>query len=517
MPVSVLANPTSLRPPLNSLGWTRWHPRGNRDQMLKPWHPAVAALKTADERTALGPWLNMATRMDLDLRPLSPASRDLVAELVAVVLTHESAIGERGNRRGRRGVEKITEAVAAVAGSVLRAWAKEPARACFRSMSNDAFVGSPIGRAQFKTTKTALVDRGFLVDLPGINPGTLVDWGDGEASWLRRHAKAARFWPGDALLVLATRHGITPATAKSAFGQAVVTKVPKVVKPVRMKPLKDRPHDLRGGATARSEAGAGGPATPPMIRMTEAEERRLVAEVEEMNAFAAGFDVTGCAPPRWYRSFGPSRLLGGRWITAGAEGIYQRMEGKARTSDIRINGSEVVEVDVSSAHLTIMHGLLGLTLPRGDLYGFDDIPRDLAKVWVLVSLGSGSPARRWSGKSRREHGETIGRHNASEVAEAVIRRFPFMEAPAVAVETRAGLSKLAVLGPPAKLLTHRLMNIEAESIGEAMRALRADGILALPVHDSLIVPIAAKAAALAALRRGFEKHAGITPRVKESA
>ena len=44
------------------------------------------------------------------------------------------------------------------------------------------------------------------------------------------------------------------------------------------------------------------------------------------------------------------------------------------------------------------------------------------------------------------------------------------------------------MGPPASLLTHRLMAIEAAALTGAMSVLRSRGILALPMHDGLLVP-----------------------------
>ena len=71
----------------------------------------------------------------------------------------------------------------------------------------------------------------------------------------------------------------------------------------------------------------------------------------------------------------------------------------------------------------------------------------------------------------------------------IIERYPFLRAPAQAVAHAAGLDKLAHLGPPERLLTHRLMSIEAAALTGAMSVLRSRGILALPMHDGLLVPV----------------------------
>ena len=81
------------------------------------------------------------------------------------------------------------------------------------------------------------------------------------------------------------------------------------------------------------------------------------------------------------------------------------------------------------------------------------------------------------------------------------------------VDMRA-VCDLAHLGPPRRLLTHRLMGLEAAAMTAALESLRAAGVLGLPVHDSLIVPAGAEGLARRALVAGFEAVAGATPAVK---
>lgn len=92
--------------------------------------------------------------------------------------------------------------------------------------------------------------------------------------------------------------------------------------------------------------------------------------------------------------------------------------------------------------------------------------------------------------------------------------YPFLADPAAAVLHPSGLGTMSHLGAPKRPLTLRLMAIEAAAMTDAMAALRRQGVLAMPVYDSLIVPQAAKGATLRAMKEAFVRHAGIAPSLK---
>jgi hypothetical protein len=105
-------------------------------------------------------------------------------------------------------------------------------------------------------------------------------------------------------------------------------------------------------------------------------------------------------------------------------------------------------------------------------------------------------------------------YDAREVGAAVCRRYPFLRAPAQQLRGPAGLDRLGHVATPEVLLTHRLMNIEAEALTLAILAIRHDWrTLALPLHDGLIVRRYAASEAEDTLKWAFERVAKVRVRV----
>jgi hypothetical protein len=411
--------------------------------------------------------LQDARWLPLNATAASPNAVALVTELVARVIAMEASSGRRTKRR-KAGQVKLSGAVAAIIGGALRRWSRRIPEAVFRSRTPADFTGGPVASRQFLAAMDGLVKLGLVHRSMAIRY-LAFSFGDGVDIYM---GKAPRHWPTAALLAMANQHGMTPRTVGADFAEIIPTIPPEVPKPLRVSALK------RPGRKDRQPL--------PLSKLGDAMDR-LRQSVEEANAFAASHDVRGCLPPRWYRVFTECALLGGRWQAAGKEGLYQLMPEAERLAQITINGEAVAEVDVKASQLSIMHGLLGLPLPDGDPYEFPDVPRSVVKSWIVAAIGKGSPVTRWARKAMKDNPELLS-HDPKHVGGAICHRYPFMRKPADAVCVQAGLDKLTHIAKPAKLLTHRLMAIEAEVIGGAMRYLRTDGVLALPIHDSLIVP-----------------------------
>jgi hypothetical protein len=413
--------------------------------------------------------LQEARWLPLSASAASPSATALVSDLAAHIAALEADAKTRKQSRRKVGLAKLNAAVGAIAGGVLRRWGRPEPQAVFRSRTPGDFTGSPVGARQFLAAIDGLVSLGLVCRSPAIRY-LQFDWGDGQTVY---GGRAPRYWPSATLLGLAAHHGVTPATIETDFGDIIPTKPPVVLKPVQVFALKQQGQRDK---------------LPLPLSKLGSDAHRIRQGIDEANAFAAEHEVRGCLPPRWYRVFVECPTLGGRWQAAGREGVYQVMREADRVSKITIDGEAVAEFDVKASHLSIMHGLLGLPLPEDDPYDIPDLPRSVVKAWITAALGKGSPVRSWAKKAIKRDPE-LGNHDAKHVGQLICHRYPFMRRPAHAVSEAAGLDRLEGIGPPERLLTHRLMAIEAAAMTGAIEYLRTNrGVLALPVHDSLIVP-----------------------------
>jgi hypothetical protein len=385
----------------------------------------------------------------------SPDADALVAEIAAHVAHHEATC--RTRRRGRRqaGLAKQRQAVSAILGGVLRRWGRPEPLPVFRSRTPSGFSGGPVAARQYLGACDAMVALGLLHQSRSIRYGSGIVWDEGGPEHFA--GKAPRLWPTLALLEIAGRHGVTPVTLPHDFRDVYPAQPPSVPQPLQMFTLKQ---------PRKSEKA------PIAVRKDDPKAARLVEKVTGYNEWIAQHDVVGCLPPRLKRVFTASWLLGGRWYAVGAEGNYQRMSETERLG-LTINGEPVAEADVQASHLSIMHGLLGLPLPDGDPYEFSELPRLIAKAWITATLGKGTPVTKWAIKAAKDN-PTLLEHDPRQTGRVVCERYPFL--------------RLMHIGTPERLLTHRLMAIEAQALTGAMGYLKGRGVMALPMHDGLIVP-----------------------------
>ncbi len=53
---------------------------------------------------------------------------------------------------------------------------------------------------------------------------------------------------------------------------------------------------------------------------------------------------------------------------------------------IQFRWKPAVEIDISASHLSIMHALMGLPLPKGDPYVVPGFDRSTVKAWINATL-----------------------------------------------------------------------------------------------------------------------------------
>ena len=302
--------------------------------------------------------LRSASLLDLGVVPVAAGARLLVAQVAVEVDANDDV------RRRRSDKAKLERAVGAVVGGALRAWRKgEPV---YRPRNSRAFTGELVPHRSFVAAVDGMAALRLLYTKARSN--SPFDWGDGMMSF---SGLAARLWPTDLLITLATEHGITPETVADAFDLEFSSTPPAM--PTQLIEQRGLGESRRGGRRAVRAS----PALP--IERDDKTAQSLSAELVEANTFASGHRVEGCVPPRWKRVFGPSWLLGGRWYALGSSGRYQALPATKRAC-ITINGEPTAEVDISASHLSIMLGLLDLPIPDSDPYAFDGLPRSVVTL-----------------------------------------------------------------------------------------------------------------------------------------
>lgn len=392
-------------------------------------------------------------------------------------------------KRGPKASMSDADALGAFLGSLLRAAAR--GKLLMHQTTPSAFSGGPVGERTFRRIKAALEMAGLIETWKG--------WKYGEKS------EATKFNGTPALFRLARSCGVPWEFAGLHF--AVIedpeakARPPVVIRPF---PASEEAHeDLRyREAVAASTVKANSLAIPD----TE-EARAIVAQVEAFNDFVRRFRIecTDLGGPRTHHPVF-QRIYHGNFRHQGRlydPGGYQGISGADRAA-MTIDGEATLELDVHASGLTVAHGLVGMPLPldREDLYELPGISREAAKRWIVASLGKGAPIKQWP---RGTAPDIRDQYLCSEVRDVVLGAYPFLRHLARATGAPEDDPKRAGFV---------LANLEANAVLGAVYDLMAQGILALPIHDSLVVPKKHQEAARAALARHYKEVTGVSPRIR---
>jgi hypothetical protein len=234
--------------------------------------------------------------------------------------------------------------------------------------------------------------------------------------------------------------------------------------------------------------------------------QRVVRDVEKLNAFWQDHTLIGGVHRGFTRIFhadgtsaeGYRWDMGGRLYSVGA-GNYQTLKEEDRAL-IRIDDEVVVELDVQASYLTVFMAQAGEPL---DVYSGADpyqtgplaaFPRKAIKAYIATTFGRGEPPTRWG-----------------QEADAAAVSCPIED---VARAVHAVYPALANLNDPR--LWAKLMFAESQAVIGAVLDLADKDIPALPVHDSVIVPVSKVVQARDALRAGYFLEVGAEPRIMES-
>ena len=232
----------------------------------------------------------------------------------------------------------------------------------------------------------------------------------------------------------------------------------------------------------------------------EADHSPLRQQMTDINAWLDTADIT-CSHPqvdpahrRLRRIFNNSdfgqggRLYGGFW---------QAMSSDERQEHILIEGDWCVELDYGQMSLAILYGLTGTKPPEGDLYDLSTqgIPTSYRKgiKTVIQALINSSKVPTKMPKGVRKH---LPSHtNIRDILAAIESKHP-----TIYPQMTSGIGM-------------QLFRKESDILVDVLEALRSEGIVALPIHDAVLVMEEHKQTTITIMKKVFKDHTGITPQV----
>jgi hypothetical protein len=441
------------------------------------------------------PDLEHAPYRALTMTAVTSAAANITQQCLGRILLWEAEQGRRG--RSAADIDKLNSCTGAFLGALLSV----PRHAWVRTaMADNAFAGklSPHAWRTVQAVRDALVGCGLMEQHDGcaLVVQEMFDSGKKQA----KERRQTRFKATAALYTLADNAGVlvNPEDDEGDFAHGPSA-------PLRLLTSTKKPVNYGDDPRAAMQ-----------VRWVERFNEFWAKHTIDGTTTVTRRDGTTCTGPIVHRGFRRDFNccdvpvseygwnLGGRIYSPG-EASYQRARREDRIK-MKIDGQNVVEVDVSAAQLS---ALLGPKRPEGDLYQrgrLAQVPRPIVKTWVTVSIGKGSPLPRWLPGTRLEWEQKEGlaptdhkAWTAKNVGERVLAEYPPLA---------------AALGKEATRLWARLMNLESSAIVATLSELMAKDIPALPVHDSLLVPAQFEREAGRVLERHWTAVTGARPVLK---
>jgi hypothetical protein len=178
-------------------------------------------------------------------------------------------------------------------------------------------------------------------------------------------------------------------------------------------------------------------------------------------------------------------------------GFWQAMSSDERQEHILIEDDWCVELDYGQMSLAILYGLTGAKPPEGDLYdlatqGIPTSYRKGIKTVIQALINSSNVPRRMPKGVRKL---IPSEYTIKDILEAVARKHP-----AIYPQMTSGIGM-------------QLFRKESDILVDVLQTLRSEGIVALPVHDAVIVRDDNTDKAKAVMKQVFRGHTGISPDV----
>ncbi|MXO95357.1 hypothetical protein GRI34_02845 [Erythrobacter aquimaris] len=371
------------------------------------------------------------------------------------------------------------EATGAFIADLLTCHAQDPSKCLYRSMMASSFTGERIGYRAFRR----LVEGSVSAKLVSVVGGT----GGGNEIGL-----ATRFKATVSLISLADKCGIDLEKLDTHF------------RPIPRPSRIAYPLLLRGASRqvgCKKEQGRNIP-----VDYGKPEAAALAEQVNDLNTFFADIQIEPASDHlAFHRIFNEGDTRGFAWNKGGRlysmGNSYQQRKHAVR-SCMKLEGEAVVEIDIRASHLTILHAKLGQAFDPSsrDPYSHPAIPREVLKGWVAMTLGHDRFHRAWTKDKKADYHNETGRDLRKDfpikgVREEALKLHPVLRG-----------------WPTCDVRWGDLQFIESCAVIDTVHQLaREPRLPALPVHDSIIVPVSKRELACSVLKANFKKHVGVEP------
>lgn len=408
-------------------------------------------------------------RMYLTSRPRSSAAKASIATLAA-------SIGELKALRTDAGPQ-YQLALGAMVAELLRAASYNPPRACFRPLKTESFTDCAVGYRPFTRALADMCSHGFAKVEKG------------HSKWGTREGTVTRIFFTPKLTHHLAASGITVANRFRHFDyQRAMEDIPPIQ--LRATTAKEWPRVFRGRKMRVDHACPAVTAHADQIRSINAylgkqsiiDHEGVTLDIALRRIFNLG-DQSG----HGYNK-------GGRAYEA-----YQSIKRKYR-KHITINGHRTIEVDISACFLTLLHFLLGHTFcSAADPYAGPNLPRDIIKAWVNLTIGHSNYHKRWpeetiSKLEEKGYVDIPKNYPMTAVRKACLPHFPIVSEWVESSFSWADLFRL-----------------ESQIMLDATQRLAEDhNIPALPMHDALRVSVHDSSITAHVIKDEFLKHTGIS-------
>ncbi len=418
-------------------------------------------------------WDEPTVRMSLEGYPTSAPAQQAVDSLF-------NFLG--GNGLATKSKAPFRDAIGAIVCDLLRAAVHQPVRACCRPMAAASFNGARVGYRNAKLVLDRLHETKLVVRVSG---------------YLDRDTQTGavtRITPAPHLIATLAGFGITPGNQHTHFARRIM---PKTAADLVF--LNDASHWKEGKRISGKRMA---------IDYDRPEVAARICKLQRINAFTSKQTIGG-ADHDYFRCIfnqgdmhGHGYRKGGRIWSVG--GGYQALS-KADREGITINGQPTVELDIRSSHPVIYLAKNGIYFDHSeDLYRIPGMDRNIVKLMVNLTLSQRKIPKSWPRDTKKEYLKDHSRDIAADypfrkIQDKVFAHHPFLT-------DRASVN----------MDWADLQFIESEVIINTVVRLNDLGITALPVHDSIRVPLMSMAIALHIFSMEFETTVGVKPELKPS-